>query len=37
MRILSGLTLFFYTLVFLLIGGLLVVVSLNLIPQDFIT
>ena len=37
MRFISGLTLFFYTLVFLFIGGLFVVVSLNLIPQDIIT
>lgn len=34
MRILGGLTLFFYTLVFILMGGIFVVVSLNLIPQD---
>ncbi len=37
MRIISGLTLFFYTLVFLLIGGLFIVISLNLIPQESIT
>ena len=34
MRILSGLTLFFYTLVFLLIGGLFIVMSLNIVPKD---
>ena len=37
MRILSGFTLFFYTLVFLLVGGLFVVVSLNVLPQEAIT
>lgn len=37
MRIISGLTLFFYTLVFLIIGGVFIVVSLNLIPQEAIT
>lgn len=37
MRIISGLTLFFYTLVFLMIGGLFIVVSLNLLPQELIT
>jgi hypothetical protein len=36
MRFIDGLTLFFYTLVFLLLGGLLISVSLNLIPQDAI-
>ena len=37
MRIISGLTLFFYTLVFLLIGGLFIVVSLNIVPQELVT
>ena len=37
MRFISGLTLFFYTLVFLLIGAFLIIVSLNLIPQELIT
>jgi hypothetical protein len=36
MRFIDGLTLFFYTLVFLVLGGLLISVSLNLIPQDAI-
>ncbi|MFA5143142.1 MAG: alkaline shock response membrane anchor protein AmaP [Candidatus Omnitrophota bacterium] len=36
MRIVSGLTLFFYTLVFLTIGGLFVAVSLNIISQEAI-
>lgn len=36
MRFISGLTLFFYTLVFLLIGGLFVVISLGLVSQDSI-
>ena len=36
MRIISGLTLFFYTLVFFLIGGLFIVIALNLIPQEYI-
>lgn len=36
MRIISGLTLFFYTLVFLFIGGLFIVVSLNIVPQELI-
>src|SRR3989338_5636058 len=36
MRIINGLTLFFYTLVFLIIGGLFITVSLALIPQEFI-
>ena len=36
MKIISGLTLFFYTVVFLIIGGLFVAVSLNLIPQEMI-
>jgi len=34
MRFLSGLTLFFYTLVFFIVGGIFVIVSLNIIPQD---
>ncbi len=36
MKILSGLVLFFYTLVFVIIGGLFIVVALNLIPQEAI-
>lgn len=34
MRILSGLTLFFYTLVFVCVGGLFIAISLNLVPQE---
>lgn len=34
MRILGGLTLFFYTLIFLLIGGFLISVSLNFVTQE---
>jgi len=34
MRILSGLTLFFYTIVFLALGVLFIVMSLNIITQD---
>ena len=34
MRFLSGLTLFFYTLVFFIVGGLFIIISLNVIPQD---
>jgi len=37
MKIINGLTLFFYTLVFLIIGGLFITVSLALIPQESIT
>lgn len=37
MRIINGLTLFFYTLVFLLVGGILIAVSLNLLPQEIIS
>lgn len=37
MRFISGLTLFFYTLVFLLLGGLFIFISLNAIPKDLIT
>jgi len=36
MRFLSGLTLFFYTLVFLAVGTLLIVVSLNLVSPEMI-
>lgn len=36
MRFLSGLTLFFYTFVFLLVGGFLIVISLDLIMQETI-
>jgi len=34
MRLINGLTLFFYTVVFLLIGVLFIVISLNIIPQE---
>lgn len=37
MRIISGLTLFFYTLVFIAMGALFIAISLNLIPQDVVT
>ena len=36
MKFISGLTLFLYTLVFILVGGLLIVISLNLFPLDYI-
>jgi len=36
MKIISGLTLFFYTVVFLAIGGIFVAASLNLITQDML-
>ena len=36
MKIINGLTLFFYTIVFLLIGGFFIAVSLNIIPQESI-
>jgi len=36
MRFISGLTLFFYTLVFLLVGGACIAISLDLIPQESI-
>lgn len=36
MRFLGGLTLFFYTLVFLIIGVSFIIVSLNIIPQDIV-
>lgn len=36
MRIISGLTLFFYTLISFLIGGLFIAISLNLIPRESI-
>ncbi|MBI5144035.1 MAG: alkaline shock response membrane anchor protein AmaP [Candidatus Omnitrophica bacterium] len=36
MRFISGLTLFFYTLVFFLLGGLFIIISLNIIPQSSI-
>lgn len=36
MRFINGLTLLFYTLVFLFIGGLFIVVSLHLISQEMI-
>lgn len=34
MRFLSGLTLFFYTLVFLLIGSLFIIISMDLVSQE---
>jgi len=37
MRIIGGLTLFFYTFVFFLVGGLFIVVSANIIPLNYIT
>ena len=36
MRIIGGLTLFFYTLVFFLVGGLFIVVAINIIPLNYI-
>jgi uncharacterized alkaline shock family protein YloU len=36
MRFLGGLTLFFYTLVFLMLSALFIVVSLNIIPQELV-
>jgi len=36
MKFFGGLTLFFYTVVFLLIGGLFIIISLNLIPPESI-
>ena len=36
MRILSGLTLFFYTLVFFIVGGVLIIVAFNAVPQDIV-
>lgn len=36
MRFLNGLTLFFYTLVFFFVGGMFIVISLNVVPQDTI-
>lgn len=37
MRFLGGLTLFFYTLVFLIIAALFIVVALNIISQELVT
>lgn len=37
MRFIDGLTLFFYTLVFLVFGGALIAVSLNLVPQEAVS
>ena len=37
MRFLGGLTLFFYTLVFLIIASLFIVVAMNIIPQELVT
>jgi uncharacterized alkaline shock family protein YloU len=36
MRLIGGLTLFFYTLVFLLVGGLFIVMSLEIVPMETI-
>ena len=36
MRLIGGLTLFFYTLVFFLVGGLFIVVAMNAIPLNYI-
>lgn len=36
MRLISGLTLFFYTIIFLAIGSLFIAISLDLIPQEAI-
>ena len=36
MRLIEGLTLFFYTLVFFLVGGLFIVVATNVIPLSYI-
>lgn len=36
MRLMGGLTLFFYTLVFFLVGGLFIVIAMNVIPLDVI-
>jgi len=36
MRFIGGLTLFFYTVVFFLVGGLFIVIALELVPQDVI-
>lgn len=36
MRFLGGLTLFFYTLVFFLVGGLFIVMSLEIVPIDVV-
>ncbi len=37
MKIISGLTLFFYTVVFLMLGGLFIAISLGLIPMSVMT
>lgn len=36
MAFLSGLTVFFYSIVFLVVGGVLITISLNLVPFDYI-
>ena len=36
MKLIEGLTLFFYTLVFFLVGGLFIVVAMNVIPLNYI-
>ena len=36
MRFLGGLTLFFYTLVFLMVGGLFIIVATNIIPLTYV-
>jgi uncharacterized alkaline shock family protein YloU len=37
MRVISGLVLFFYTVILLAIGAFLIMASLNFIPQEYIT
>lgn len=36
MRFIGGLTLFFYTLVFFLVGGLFIIIATNIIPLNFV-
>lgn len=36
MRFLGGITLFFYTLVFFLVGGLFIIIAMNVIPLTYI-
>ena len=36
MKLIEGLTLFFYTLVFFLVGGLFIVVAMNVVPLSYI-
>jgi uncharacterized alkaline shock family protein YloU len=37
MRVISGITLFFYTIILLAVGGSLIVMALNVVPQESIT